>query len=424
MSNFVCITAEEWRNLCSLGRIRLHTSRAVSCSDQFGAESYRALLSVAPDRFSLGDTSDLLIAEYRELQFHVEGVKPPGSECGVQWLLLEDVIRFFPLRSDDAWAFEADAAKAQVLLCDAAFESHWECWFKAQLVDQACISGLTLQRALGTVNPSTAGEDELEQWRSLAGQIVDPNTDDSVLPDFSVELFKSRDRLFDLVIEDSDSGSIFVSCPIEWVNLRSNSDILNSDPILHDLAHGLHEKYRDISFNSSLVRADDLTEFAALLRTNARDAFPGEWSPAVVAFYIRYWHSIMFGSVTPDEIVSSVRVIEEIEGDTTAGLLAFLFGATLGANKAHSIERTLHRERFVVDTTPPESSFVELPLENNGASKIDCQPESVGGDRVLTSDLQRDERYPSIREDLGFSEDKEPVPTAMANSPLEPEAEQ
>lgn len=168
MASYACITAGEWRNLCSMGRIRLHESRAVSSSDQLSPSSYCAVLSIAPDRFPLGETSDFYSLN-TNFQPEIEGVRPPGYECGVRWLLLKDVIRFFPLRADDAWAFESDAQNAQVVLGNVALELHWEQWFKAQNVDQACINGLTLMRSLGLGCSSTADASEFAPWRTLAG---------------------------------------------------------------------------------------------------------------------------------------------------------------------------------------------------------------------------------------------------------------
>ncbi len=107
-----------------MGRIRLHESRAVSCDEQLSVESFELLFSLAADRFLLGETSDFLITEYDCLRTEIEGIQPPGHEFGLRWLLLQDVTRFFPLRTDDSWAFEADAHKAQVTLSEAFFERH------------------------------------------------------------------------------------------------------------------------------------------------------------------------------------------------------------------------------------------------------------------------------------------------------------
>lgn len=363
MSSYICLTAEEWRNLCSMGRIRLHESKAVSDPDQLGPSSYQALFSMAPHRFSLGETSDFLITECKNLQLEIEGVRPPGYELGVRWLLLEDVIRFFPLRADDAWAFESDAKKAQVVLGNAAFESHWEQWFKEQSVDQACINGLTLMRALGLGCSPKAGTDE-SGWRALAEQIANPNPDDTDIAEFSVKIVKDRDLLFNLVREDSDSGAFFVSCPIEWINLQSDGDLLDSDTDLADLAHRLYNKYRTLPFEPSLARADDLTEFANLLCARAPEAFPNMWAPAAVSLYVRYSHRIRFGFVLPEDVIAAIRAICTDDSHQPAAMVAFLLGISLGTNKTHTLDRLLHHQRFDCVNLPSASKPHATPLVN------------------------------------------------------------
>ncbi len=346
MKSYVCITAGEWRNLCSMGRIRLHESRAVSCDEQLSVESFELLFSLAADRFLLGETSDFLITEYDCLRTEIEGIQPPGQEFGLRWLLLQDVTRFFPLRTDDSWAFEADAHKAQVTLSEALFERHWNQWFWDQLADQACINGLTLIRALEVETSSNQAEAAPVSWGSLATQIVQLNTDVIVASDFAPTFFKNRNRLFDLVREDLDSGAFFVSCPIEWINLKSETHIFDTDAELAEQAQRLHEKYLNVSFDSSLAKLEDIRDFESLLLAKAPGAFPGAWRPSLISLYVRYGHKIQFGSSAPDEIIAAVRAIDMPEDRCPAELLAFLFGVALGSNKAHGLERLLHANRF------------------------------------------------------------------------------
>lgn len=338
-----------------MGRIRVHESRTVLGSSQISVECFHLLLSIAPDSFPFNETSGFLIAEYKNLQPEIEGSRPPGYECGVWWLLLKDVIRFFPLRADDSWVFESDAEKAQVVLDKAAFEPQWEQWLKAQSVEQACINGMALNRAFDFGCVPATDANGIELWRALAGQIVAPNSDDPDITNFSGMFLNNCDRLFELVMEDYDSGSIFVSCPIEWINLRSDTNILDMDADLAERADSLYKKYRNEPFEASLACAEDLTEFAALVRTKVPDAFPGEWSPVTITFYVRYRHRIRWGSFLPDDIVDAVRAVEMTDGQRTAALLAFLLGVALGSNKTHNLERILHREKFVVATTEPDS---------------------------------------------------------------------
>jgi hypothetical protein len=329
-----------------MGRIRILESRALSCAEQLSQEGAKLLFSLAADRFLLGETSDFLITEYDCLRTEIEGVQPPGHEFGLRWLLLQDVIRFFPLRTSDSWAFEADAHKAQVTLSEALFERHWNRWFRDQLADQACINGLTLIRALELEASSRRVDAVSDSWSRLAAQIVHPNTDVIDASDFAPTFVKNRNRLVDLVREDLDSGAFFVSCPIEWINLKSESHIFDTDADLAEQAQHLHAKYLNVSFEPSLAKLEDIRDFESLLLAKAPSVFPGAWRPSLISLYVRYGHKIQFGSSAPDEIIAAVRAIDKPEDRCPAELLAFLFGVALGSNKAHSLERLLHAKRF------------------------------------------------------------------------------
>lgn len=361
-----------------MGRIRLQESRSISSTEQLTEESYGLLFSLAADRFLLSETSDFLITEFNFLRTEIEGIQPPGHEAGIRWLLLQDVIRFFPLRAGDSWAFEADAHKAQVTLSEALFERHWNQWFKDQLADQACINGLTLIRALELGNVSNQVEAISASWGALAAQIAQPNIEITVASDFSAKFIKTRNRLFDLVREDLDCGAFFVSCPIEWINLQSESHIFDTDADLGEHAQRLHEKYLNVAFGSSLANFEDIREFESLLLAKAPDAFPGAWRPSMISLYVRYGHKIQFGSSAPDEIVAAVRAIDTPGDRRSAELLAFLFGVALGSNKAHGLERLLHAKRFeAVSVVVPDVSQSALKVDSVSAtldSPVDLSP--------------------------------------------------
>jgi hypothetical protein len=264
----------------------------------------------------------------------------------MRWLLLQDVMRFFPIRADDAWAFEADAQKAQVRVSEASFERQWNQWFKDQVANQAGINGLTLMRALGLGGSSDPQESFALSWKALARQAAVLDTQGLGTSDFTANFLNCRDRLFDLVREDADSGAFFVSCPIEWINLRSDINFFDSDADLAELAHRLHEKYLNVAFDPSLICAEDLKEYETLLLAKAPEAFPDAWRPAMISLYVRFNQRIRFGSTAPDDIVASVRAIDTPCDRRAAEMLAFLFGVALGSNKTHSLERALDPKRF------------------------------------------------------------------------------
>ena len=393
MKSYVCITAGEWRNLCSMGRIRLQEVRTISSAEQPSPEFYDQLFSSAADRFLLGETSDFLITEYRCLRSEIEGIRPPGYEIGIRWLLLQDVVQFFPLRADDAWAFEVDAKKAQVALGAASFETQWHRWFEDQIVDQACINGLTLRRAIGFQPCPNSPEAGPAPWSALARRIVSPDSVDAASFDFSSSLLSSRDRLFDLVREDADSGAFFVSCPIEWINLRADSNIFDSDAALADQAQLLHQKYLSVPFEASLANEEDIKEFGTLLITKSPDAFPGAWCPALISLYVRYSHRLRFGSVTPDDIVTAIRAIDTPSDRSAAEMLAFLLGVALGSNKTHSLERTLDPQRFEtvglsLDPEIPNQDPAQVEVNRSLAEQGANLPSEVKISRISDSDFR------------------------------------
>jgi hypothetical protein len=328
-----------------MGRIRLQEARAVCSLEGLGPEDFDALFSKAADRFSLRETSDFLITEYTHLETQIEGMQPPGFDGGVRWLLLENVLRFLPLQADDSWAFESDAQRAQVTLSDALFERHWRRWFSDQTAYQATVNGLALRRILGLGESVSQGSESF-RWQCLAKQLTLVDSSERDTSQFSAKLIGSLDRLFELVREDSESCALFVSCPIEWINLHSTTNIFDLDPELAELAQGLHEKYADTAFEPSVALAEDLREYEAILLSRAPQSFPSVWRPALISQYVRFSHKMRFGSVSPGEVLAAVRALDTPDDRLSAELLAFLFGVGLGANRTHSLERAIEPGKF------------------------------------------------------------------------------
>jgi hypothetical protein len=348
MSFYICLTANEWRNLCSMGRIRLHESRAVS--DQLETDFFDTFFALSLDRFALRDTSDFLIVECIILQQTVDGFLPPGKEVGVSWLCLDQIIRFFPIQSDDAWAFEIDATKAQVVIGSADFEPQWLNWSRNQTATQGCMDGLALCRILGLGNETSMDRSELLQWRELAVRVIYPSSNTLELEDIKGFLLDSAENLFELVREDSVKGSVFVSGPIEWINLRSNTNVLEHDLVLAEQAQGLHEKFWSLDFDPLLAVSEDIVIFSNTLEEKFPDMFPRPWSPSLIALFIRYCHLIKYSSVKPEEIIAAVNAVKRPDDQSLAQLLSFLLGVLLGANKVHALDRLLNAQRFKIAT--------------------------------------------------------------------------
>lgn len=329
-----------------MGRIRIHESRAAS--GQLNTDFFDVLFSLAPDRFALADTSDFLVVEFIRLQQKIDGYHPPGFNQGVFWMLLDQVVQFFPIKADDAWTFEGDADKAQVAISAAVFESHWVEWSRNQTANQACMNGLALCRSLGLGDGTSMDESELSHWRGLALRASYPSAPGLEFEDIQGFLLKSTESLFDLVREDSASGSIFVSGPIEWINLRGNTNFLERDLDFAEQAQLLHEKYWAIEFHPSFACAEDISLFFSALYAKVPDMFPGPWKPALIALYLRYSHLIRHGSVKPDEVIAAVDAMTSTGDRSSAFLLAFLLGVCLGSNKVHGLDRLLNPRNFKV----------------------------------------------------------------------------
>ena len=343
-----------------MGRIRIHESRAAS--GQLNTDFFDVLFALAPDRFALVDTSDFLVVEFMQLHQKIDGHHPPGFNRGVFWLLLDQVVQFFPIKADDAWTFEGDADKARVAISAAVFEPQWVEWSRNQMVNQACMNGLALCRSFGLGNGISIDESELSHWRGLAFRSIYPSAAGLEFEDIQGLLLKSTVSLFDLVREDSANGSIFISGPIEWINLRSNTNFLEHDLDLADQAHGLHEKYWSHSFDPCLADSEDIALFSSSLKGKFPDMFPGPWSPELIALYVRYSHLIKFGSVQPEEIIAAVNAIRKPDDQSSAQLLAFLIGVSLGANKVHALDRLLHPLSFKVATSNVDTAQVSGPI--------------------------------------------------------------
>jgi hypothetical protein len=353
MTSFVCLTAGEWRNLCSIGRIRIHESRAKQRQDQLDKSFFDTIFSLSLERFSLGETSDLLITEFKFLENKAYGFSPPGAENGVKWLLLEQVIRFLPIRGDDSWVFEADALKASIALTAAEFEPQWNDWLKEKMIEQSCMNGLSLLQAVGLKSEPIENEKKISEWRELAARAIAPSLAGIDESDYATHFLKNSEKIFHMVREDADKGAIFVSCPIEWINFRLSSDVMLTNTDLAEHAQRLHEKYSNAPFEPKLVNTEELAIFSAYLQATYPDVFPGSWTPALVTLYVQYSHRVKFGSVSPEDILAAVQALSIKEPETPLNLFVFLIGIALGPNKTHSLERLLNPHRFTT-TTPPQ----------------------------------------------------------------------
>lgn len=361
MSLYACLTSREWMNLCSAGRIRLHESRVVGDPEHASHGTSHELFALAPDRFGLGESADLLVAEVNGVRIQQEGTEPGARHHGMRWLLLEDVIAFFPVRADDAWVFEADAESAQIMLSQPRFEGLWKSWTKAERQRQACINGTTLARHLGLLDEGAVGPEDMA-WSDLASLAIDPKGCDPRFSGLTASLLLNRDKLFNEVREDTDSSAIFVSCSVKWTNLHSGAEVLELERDLKGRAHSLYERYRGIPFDMSTVAEPELACFLKDLASTMPAAFSDEWRPATVTLYARYFQRMRFGKPTPDEVVGVVRAAEVVAGRRPARLLAFLLGVAMESNRVHDLARQLRPDQFPVAVPAPSVEPEQAPV--------------------------------------------------------------
>jgi hypothetical protein len=345
MTLYVCLTHREWANVCSDGRIRIHKVRLVTDPEAAVNERRHDLFALAPDRFSVGDSADLMIAAVAQLCDAQLATAPEASVLGMNWLLLEDITEFFPIRAEDSSAFEADAEQARIRLSAPRFEHLWESWTEAERERSAFVNGMTLVR----VFELHSGEDAAPSGaalRTLVPLMLDPRRDAAGLQGMTARLMLDWRVLFDSVRDDTDSSAIFVSCPVAWANLYSGTNLLQAHPELSDRKNALHHRYRDQPFSAKCVSEDDLAYFLGDLIALAPGVFQEGWTPTNITMYVRLRHRLKYGKPSPDEVVSAIKAVEQVDGQPSATLLAFLLGAALESSRTHALARQLQPERF------------------------------------------------------------------------------
>ena len=395
MSVYTCLTSGEWRNLCSAGRIRLHTSRVVGDPEHATQGSHHKLFALAPDRFTIGESADLLVAEVSDIRVQVEGAEPDAHCDGMGWLVLEDVIAFSPVRADDAWAFEADAERAQVRLSEPRFDGLWHSWTKAERHRQACINGAGLSRLLALQDDGATGPEGME-WSDVALLAIDPKDSNPRFAGLTANVLLKRDALFNLVRADSDFSAIFVSCPVEWANILAGANVLEGEPELEGRANWLHERFSRIPFDVSTAANPDLACFVQDLALKVPAAFSDDWRPATVTLYARYIHRLRFGKPTPDEVVDAVKAAEALDGRRPARLLAFLLGMALDSNRNHTLARLLQPERFSVAAQASPAKSDKAPMD---AVPAEAVASGHTDERPLTLDAADVDQAPAVRDD-------------------------
>lgn len=345
MSLFVCLTAAEWRNLCSNGRIRLQKDRAIEHVFGKPAIEMLPLFSKTFDRFSIGDSSDLIIAELWYRWSDSFSIATPVEILANSWLFLHDVLSFSLVQDQDHWIYEADSEIIGFQISSAKFEDVWALWTSVQLQRSARIDGLLLTQ-LCKCDPT-----DFFNWKGntlediLVGAVnaKDISDDESSV---ILQLLKKCETLHEICRADTDSAAYWVSCSVEWVNLVYQENFLERDSNLRDRAYVLFEQLKNEPFNFTALQDLEVQQFLVQLKLQASDAFNDAVQPLLVAVYTRYLHKIRFGKLVPEDVLEVVQSIQQFEGPSSSYLISFLLGIELGSARVQSLSRLLTPERF------------------------------------------------------------------------------
>lgn len=377
MSIFVCLTSDEWRNLCSVGRIRIQKSRAVNDSEQQYIFNRHAVFELTPDAFAVGESSHLIIGEIDDrwaVSDHHDG---DWSSNQSNWLNLEEVVSFFPVQSKDAWIFESDAEQASIRLSPAKFQGLWDAWTKTELVRAANMNGRVLVEICDFVTDGEHGPENLT-WAEIAALAIEPTIADAASSNLTLRLLQLRETVFETCREDTDSGAFYVSCLVIWANKFSEVDILELDPAFASRCQELHQKLRATSFDFSHLDDPDVVSFLVDLRERVPTAFSDDWKPITISLYVRCFHRLKFGKPTQDEILATINISTQFDGANVGGNLAFLLGVGLGANRVHQLARRLRPMRFTV-VIPPQP--MKEPSES--VAKDEIKDDTLGLGNVI-----------------------------------------
>jgi hypothetical protein len=345
MSLFVCLTAAEWRNLCSNGRIRLQKDRAVEQIFGKPTEAMLPLFSKTFDRFAIGDSSDLIVAELWYRWSDSLPITSPTESLVNDWLFLHDVFNFSLVQDQDRWIYDSDAEKIGIKICPAKFQNVWALWSSDQLQMSARMDGFLLAQLCQCDPPDFFGTNGNTINDILVGVI---NTKAVAADESNVilQLLKQREALHEICRADTDSSAFWVSCTVEWVNLVYKENFLERDSSLSDFAFELFEKLKAEPFSFATLLDPKLQQFLKQLTLQATDAFNEAVQPLLVAMYTRYLHKIHFGKIAPEDVLEVVRSVQKIEGSSSSYLIAFLLGIELGSARVQSLSRSLKPERF------------------------------------------------------------------------------
>jgi len=375
MSQLVCLTSGEWKNLCSNGSVRLAPSRAIDDAETPKGRNRFALFSRAPNTFAVGESADFIIAEIRdswkEVWWSFEGRAVKDYAC----LQLRDVLDFFPVQEKDRWQFESDSAKAEVRLSAARLESEWLLWSEEEAIRQAVSDGVRFLQ-LFELAENWQQWPQKSFWKDLAVVALDPGRLQSVGRPAreAAKPVGMRTQLYDACRQDVDTGAFLVSCPFEFANAATGPKLSKRSPGLEAELVALHTEMQQMAYGPDAFRHELVLNFFARITSLAPKAYSGSWRPAGTVIYIRYFHRIQFGKVDPDELVRDFRLLVDVEGAKSARVVGFLLAIALGPARIQSLARKLQPDSYAVavvsQPTASDSGIERTPARDVSRATI------------------------------------------------------
>lgn len=342
----------------------MHEGRPVSLPVSDGVKENHEIFSLTPDRFGVGESSDLLVAEIRDDWLQNRWFYPGIPGESVHWLGLDAVIEFMPVQELDRWVFEADAEKIGVKLSPARFENLWLSWTRRENACAARIDGGTLVEICDLSEFLEIGPDGLS-WQNLSELAIDPDCRPVDSASSIWKLLKNREELFELCREDGDVAAFFISCAVEWVNHLSDRNFLEVNPTFGERAYALHQRLSGMPFDSSVLTDPTVKEFFSDLVNLKPEFFSIVCKPLTVAFYVKYFHRLRFGKPSPDEVINVINTVTVLDGKDAGRVIAFLLGIVLGTNRVQALARLIKGKNYSVAL-----QVEELPVTEGASGKI------------------------------------------------------
>lgn len=343
---FVALAASEWRNLCSIGEIYLHTSRPVWFIGEPDERVISRCLTVAPCA-KLDSPYEYLILEVR--RDWPAGSRMHSGHSGVGALSIGDVVSHHALSGDAQRYYSGQVMHFGIFLGERVFDREWSRWVLKERRSQARISAVRLARKFSR--------------NALSANVPLDHVLDSAL-DVSVG---SKDTESDLRKHDFDSlGRKMLGINSGAAEVRGQAAYYLASAILWVVDSDDVDPRDEIGIGQELVRFLEATR--NLSWTPKKEVW-NELRPAFDALNKKYPHCFDKG-IRADSVGVIARLFSECDGNT-------LEPDAVGAMLQQGLEVDSHSGILICYVAAcvlgPERTWQILQLsdlESNGESSI------------------------------------------------------